>query len=257
MQHSAIFASLCALCQREARLFALALAFLSRLGPARAADNNELAAACRWFPAVGLIIGLVAAAPLLVGLFGNHAWVGAWLYVCLNAWITRALHLDGLADVIDAAGSGKEGEGFQAVLKDSRLGAFGAVGLFLALAGQGIGVAALVASKAFAPLIYAPVFGRCLPIALACICKPSPNAGLGAILSAAPRASALGLALLCALGGGLYCLSIAGLAALIAASAVLLWLLTRLARRNDGYNGDFFGAAIASGELLALLAALV
>ena len=64
------------------------------------------------------------------------AALAAWLWMALEAWSTRGLHWDGLADLGDASGSGAQGERFWAILRDSRLGAFGALHLLLAFGGM-------------------------------------------------------------------------------------------------------------------------
>jgi adenosylcobinamide-GDP ribazoletransferase len=237
--------------------FLLALSFLTRLGPSRAAQTRELAGACVYYPAVGLCIGLLLVCPLYFGLFRGHATLQAWTYVCLSAWLTRALHLDGLADLCDAAGSGKRGEAFQAILKDSRLGAFGAVGLLLVLSGQLFCAADLLQSATLAPLVFAPVFGRCLPIPLALLAPPSPTASLGVIVSAAPKFAALAASLIGVVLAGAFCLTPPSLALLLVATSLLLYALRRLAERNGGVNGDFFGAVIVCGELLFMMASVL
>ncbi|MEG6551942.1 adenosylcobinamide-GDP ribazoletransferase, partial [Desulfocurvibacter africanus] len=117
------------------RGFFTALAFLTRLVPARLGKPEDLAAAMAWLPAVGLVLGGLLVVPLALGLFSATPWVQAWLLVIANLWATRGLHLDGLADVADGWGSGADGQRFWEIVKDSRLGAFGAMGLLLTLTG--------------------------------------------------------------------------------------------------------------------------
>ena len=64
----------------------------------------------------------------------------------------------------------------------------------LALAGQVTLAAACLQHGRLAPLLCAPVFGRCLPILLAAVAPPNPKASLGALLAAAPQAPALFIA---------------------------------------------------------------
>lgn len=240
----------------QAALFLLALSFLTRLAPPRQAGNDRMAAAVLYYPLAGLCIGLLCALPACAGLWSAHPLVQGWLYVLLSAWITRALHLDGLADVLDAVGSGRTGEAFRSVLKDSRLGAFGAAGLGLVLCGQAFLAASTLETGLVAPLIFAPLYGRCLPIVLASIASPYANTGLGVLLEAAPRARCLTFACAAALAGGLVCLGPGGLALTVLLTLPVLVFLVRLAKREGGYNGDFFGFAIVAGELAALLSAL-
>lgn len=239
---------------RQVHLFLLSLSFLTRLAPARTADNADMSAACLYYPLVGAMLGLLLTAPFYFGFLAGHFWIQAWCYLCLSAWLTRALHLDGVADIFDALGSGKKGHLFQEILKDSRLGAFGATGLFFVMSGQLLCTAGLLESSRLAPLVFAPVFGRSLPIILACIAPPSPQASLGKLLSSAPKSMCLGLAAICIVFGGLFCLGgIRNFLACGAAGAAVIISLAHIARTNGGYNGDYFGAAIVMGELSVLL----
>ena len=221
-----------------------------------AASEREMSLACAYYPAVGTVLGAVLVLPSYFGVFPDHIWVQAWLYVFMSAWLTRALHLDGLADVLDALGSARSGEAFQAVLKDSRMGAFGCAGLILAIAGQIILAAACLRDGLLIPLFYAPVFARCLPFLLSRIAPPNPQAKLGALLASAPLLPALLLAVV-GIGGLFFLFSMPGSLSAIALAALCLAMLRRLAMREGGYNGDFCGFAIVCGEIIILLAAIV
>lgn len=242
---------------RHIRLFFLALGFLTRLAPGKPAAAADMSASVLYYPLVGGTLGLIQLLPFALGAFSAQPWVQAWLYVLFSAWLTRALHLDGLADLLDAAGSGKHGDDFHAVLKDSRMGAFGTTGLLLALAGYLVLAAACFSAQRFAPLLFAPLFGRCLPIVLARIAPAHSRAGLGALLSAAPQPRCLLFALAAALLGGWICLGFFPFLLCVLLTIPLLLLLSRLARREGGWNGDYLGCAIVGGELVALLSALV
>ena len=248
--------SLVRLASGQASLFLLALGFLSRLAPPRQADNARMAASVFYYPLAGLCIGLLCALPAWAGLWSGRPLVQAWLYVLLSAWLTRALHLDGLADVLDAVGSGKRGEAFRAVLKDSRVGAFGVAGITLALCGQAFLAASALEAGLVAPLVFAPLYGRCLPIVIASLSSPYAGAGLGVLLAAASRARCLSFACAAALIGGLVCLGPGAFALTLLFTLPPLLFLIRLAREEGGYNGDFLGFAIVGGELAALLACL-
>jgi adenosylcobinamide-GDP ribazoletransferase len=220
------------------------------------ATPAEMSASCRWFPLGGAVLGaalLLCLLPVLT-LTGAPA-AAAWVYVLASAWLTRGLHLDGLADLADALGSGKTGPAFWSVLKDSRLGAFGCLALLLAVGGQILLAEICLARGLLAPLFFAPLFARCLPLFLADLAPARAETGLGAIVAAAAGGRLPALA--CAVLPGFLCLGAAPLLiAFLAACAVLLFL-SRLAKREGGYNGDFFGALIVCGECSALAAAVL
>lgn len=235
------------------RLFLLALSFLTRLIPGRAASDEDMAASCTYYPVAGLALGLIQTLPLWLGFGSNSVWLGAWLYVCLSVLLTRALHWDGLADVLDALGSGKKGEAFTEVLKDSRLGAFGAIGIAVFFSGQVIGTAACLEAGLFGPLVFAPLFGRSLPIFLAGVAPANPNASLGKIVARAPLRVASVVSVLALLCGGLLFMPLGAFLYCLVMGAATVFFLAAKAGSNCGYNGDFFGAAIICGETTALL----
>ncbi len=241
---------------RQVRLLGLALGFLSRLAPARSATREDMSAACLYYPFVGALLGVVATLPFFLGLFAGQPLLQGWLFVLWLTWLTRALHLDGLADVLDALGSGKNAEGFQAVLKDSRVGTFGVVGLIFVIAGQSACVAACLEHARLLPLMYAPLFGRCLPIFLSCLAQPHPKAGLGGLLAGAPKRSSVTVALTALFLGGPASLEPGAFLLCLLLGGGLLLFLARVAHRQGGYNGDFFGFAIVAGEWGVLLAAV-
>ena len=257
-----------------------AFAFLSRFAPfAPKGRAPGLEAALPWFGPVGLALGLcwtlaalglplmLAAGPEAVPHWGE-ALLAGWIWIFLSVWTTLGLHWDGLADMGDAEGSGASGERFREILRDSRLGAFGALRLFLVLAGQWSAVAwhaglvfgatdAAGAAALGLPLLLAPAWGGGAAVVLAHAGAASAASSLGAracggarprVLTAY-RAAGLGIcAVLVFLGLPLW-----RAALLVAGQALLLRRLAALARREGGLSGDFFGAAIEEGTLCLLL----
>ncbi len=119
-----------------------------------------VAAAMAWAPAVGLLLGIIAAAILLAvdHPLGAGPLTAAVLAVATLAVASRGLHLDGLADLADGLGSGKPAPAALAIMRRSDIGPLGTVTLVLTLllqvaalghaesAGHGRGVAALIAA---------------------------------------------------------------------------------------------------------------
>lgn len=233
--------------------YLLALSFLTRLAPGRMADEAALGRTLPWFPAVGLTLGgllvpLAALAPLPT--------LQSWALVAGTLWATRGLHHDGAADLGDAWGASAEGERFWRILKDSRIGAFGVMSLWLCLSGQLLLAQELFARRAWGALVLAPCVGRTAAVLLAWLARDLARPGLGGgfLRGAEPRRVVL--AGLVAVTAGLVLAPAAlPLAALLLAPGLLF--LRRLGRRQGGLNGDFLGAAIVYGELCALAAALL
>lgn len=239
-----------------ARFFA-ALGFLSRLAPARVIDGADMPRLMFHLPLCGLAIGLIACAPALLLRFtafsGWSPLVQAWLCVLLSAWLTRGLHLDGLADIMDGAGQHLNPERFWAIIKDSRSGAFGVMALVLALMGQVLLLAQAITNGQALLLPWVFVFGRACAVILGRATRELIRPGLGGLFIAGATLPALSWALALALGPMLALRPLAAAAAALTALAVL-FALRRLARAVGGVNGDFLGAAVILGETCAALA---
>jgi len=232
----------------------LALGFLTTLpAPSVIRSPAALGRAARWFPGVGLVIGgiLWASHALLSTLWpGPIPAVGT---VAIWALLTGFLHLDGLADYCDALLPPVSREKRLEILRDPRLGSFGAGGLILHLL---LKAAALTAISSPVALILAPVLGRTALL----IPARQPTARPGGMgdafaLGATPivMAQALVLPLLCVAGllwlGDGRALVAAGVGVAVTV-AVTFWAKKRL---GGGVTGDLFGLVVELGELAVLL----
>ena len=223
-------------------------------------------------PIVGVVLGLAAAAVLgivqvLVG--GPTAdGVAAVAALATTAYLTRGLHLDGLADMADGLGANRSPAEAVAVMQRSDIGAFGAATLVFVLLLQTALLAGLTSGGAgLAALLVALPAGR---LAAMWLCGPGATAAPGSRLGAwvAGRVSwavAAAITVVTAAAAGVLTLwtsgsalagPIAFLAALAAGAAV--WAIAR--RRFAGVTGDVLGTAVEvaqSAALLALAAALL
>jgi adenosylcobinamide-GDP ribazoletransferase len=172
--------------------------------------------------------------------------------------LTRFLHLDGVADAADALVHTASRRRALEIMKDTRLGSFGAAALACVLLMKFGALASLGDGRLYGALIAAPALGRALAASLSVLLPPARSGeGLGAASAQGGEGSG-GLALICAslsacLAAGLA----AGLAGLWAALAVLalgVVLGSWFQRRLGGVTGDCLGAAIELGEVAALLA---
>ena len=152
-------------------------------GPSRQTAGQAMA----WAPVVGLLLGVLAAAVLYVcdHLLHTGSLVAAALSVGSLAVLTRALHLDGLADLADGLGSRRPAPAALEVMRRSDIGPFGVVTLVLTLLLQVAGLTqADAAGRGPAAVIVAAVTGR---LALTWACRagvPAARAdGLGALVA--------------------------------------------------------------------------
>ena len=145
------------------RTFLFAWQFLTAIPLSRSthdAKPEELAASMSWYPLVGCLLGLllVMADMFLVRVFS--AQVTSLALMLLLIGVTRGLHQDGLADMVDGLAGGRNAPARLAIMRDSHIGAIGATGLFLALGLRFAGLTALPVGEHIAFLIGMPVVGR-------------------------------------------------------------------------------------------------
>lgn len=249
--------------------FLAALSFLSRLGRPCILTAGSLARGVAWHGVVGLLLGLILLGPACLLCLSSpsaplwcRALLAGWLWLALEVWLTRGLHWDGVADLGDALGSGAVGSKFWQILKDSRLGAFGAMSLLLLLAGQALAAAGHMAiwleAGALLPLFtlaIAPAWGRLATAWLGYKMQAHAPNSLGAIICGhlTPRIllfaclqAFLLFALICAFAP-------LNASLLLVAQLILTIWLRRRAKSQNGLSGDFFGLQIETSQLIWLL----
>jgi adenosylcobinamide-GDP ribazoletransferase len=140
----------------------LAISFLTILPviDQRPASEETVAASFAWFPIVGFLIGLALAGEdwLLAHVFAQV--IRSVLIIISLTVVTGAVHLDGLADTADALGAGRDRERVLDILRDSRVGAFGASGIFFDLTLKILALSTLAGHRRYAALIVAPMLAR-------------------------------------------------------------------------------------------------
>ncbi|MCW5651971.1 MAG: adenosylcobinamide-GDP ribazoletransferase [Ramlibacter sp.] len=229
----------------------------------------QLRASAAHFPGVGWIAAILACA-VHAALFlalpdsGFTPLVAAVGSTVATVLLTGAFHEDGLADVADGLGGSAERERALDIMKDSRVGAFGAIALMLALLAK-VTLLALLGSvaleTALAALLGAQVLSRFLPLL---IVGALPHVGDATGSKSKPLADHISLralatgALWCFVPLALVCWSqdaaflIAGVGA---SSVLLLWMLRLFTRRLQGFTGDCLGATQQVCEIAFYLGA--
>jgi adenosylcobinamide-GDP ribazoletransferase len=234
----------------------VALAFLTRLRVARVpmADDGNLGASVVMFPLVGALVGLLgAAAYALAFRLGVPPWPAAAVALAATIWLTGALHEDGLADVADGFGGGRTLEDKLRIMRDPRIGSYGALALLLALLARAGALAALAEPWTVAAAMI--VAGAVSRAALAPVMAILPNARSDGLAAGAGRPHGLraGAAVLVAALIAVALLGeVAGAALLAGAGAA--FAVAWLARRQiGGQTGDVLGAVQQLAEIGALL----
>lgn len=234
-----------------------AFRFLTRV-PMPGPDTRleDLAPAVGWFPLVGAAVGLATAGTFELA---RHAWppmVAAVLAVAFGLMLTGGFHEDGLTDAIDGlGGGGPNRERVLTIMKDSRIGAYGAMGLWCALS---LRAAVLVAlgREALWALPLAMVWGRwSIPVVLRLL--PPISEGLAKEVHRNQDAVPLVMASVLAVAGTALAYVLGHHRALWLAPAALatalLWAW-RLKHRLGGQSGDLLGACAMLAEAACLLA---
>jgi adenosylcobinamide-GDP ribazoletransferase len=243
------------------RSLGIALIFLTIM-PIRlqgAIEAEDLRRSAGWFPLVGWLLAAGA---------GLCLWLGEWLAlppliggilaVALTAWLSRGLHLDGLADLFDALGGASDPARRLAIMKDSSLGTFGTVALVLLLllkSGCLAGFADSLAGAGWLLFLAPPVAARWAMTALACQGRYPRATGTGHAFvgRVARRQVAVGAVfLLPVLFAGF-----PGLTVLAAALFPAFWLAIAAPRLFGGVTGDVLGASCELGEAAGWLTALI
>ena len=122
--------------KKEIHIFLTAIMFFTRIPCPKNIDHSPeiLAKSSRYFSLVGIIVGLFGALVYYIAEFLFNDSISILLSMVSTIWITGAFHEDGFADVCDGFGGGWTKEKILTIMKDSRVGTYGIVGLVLLLA---------------------------------------------------------------------------------------------------------------------------
>ncbi|HYE99013.1 MAG TPA: adenosylcobinamide-GDP ribazoletransferase [Planctomycetota bacterium] len=226
-----------------------AVAFLTRIPvPGRGAfPPAVLGLSVAFFPGVGFLLGAVWAGAAALVPSPHLGW--AILLVAIHAFLTGAMHLDGLSDVVDGLGGGRgDRERALEIMRDPRVGAFGVVALVLVLLAK---VAAadevLRRPQAWIAFLACPAAGRLAAVPLVAFFPCARASGMAHAYHEATRWPATAIAL--ASAGALAVLGEAVRVPTAVALAVGLGVGLYVAARLRGLTGDAYGAAIELAEL--------
>lgn len=235
--------------------FRLALSFLTRIPASlpEAPGPGALARSMRLFPLIGAFIGAAVGGVDLLAAKALPPWPSALLAVACGLLLTGALHEDGLADCADGFGGGRGKESKLAIMRDSRIGAYGTLALILSVSLRAAAIAQL-ANPAGA-LIVAHAFSRALLPALMIQLPPASATGLAASAGSPAKADFM-IALLIAIILSTPLLGV-WMVPVLGVTALTFGVMTLLARRQiGGYSGDVLGALQQACEIAILIVIL-
>jgi adenosylcobinamide-GDP ribazoletransferase len=243
---------------RQARLFLCAVQFLTRLPTPRldGFEQDWIARSAPYYPLVGWIVGGLCAGVLLLA---SRFWpepVPAVLAVAVGLLVTGGFHEDGLADTADGLGGGQTKARRLEIMKDSRIGSYGALALWASLTLKAAALSVLSAPAAALALVLAHGAARALPVG---VMAALPYAGdpAAAKLKPAPlgvRPPEAVIAILLGLGPLPFLLPPSSAALGAGFAVVVTGSLVLVARRLlGGFTGDVLGAVEQVAEVALLL----
>lgn len=240
---------------------------------------SEAGRAMTALPVVGLFCGVVATATAH-GAYavGAGSVIAGVVGIAAVLALTRAMHVDALADTADGLGSYAGPERALEIMRSGSVGPMGAAVLVLVLLAEVAALGALVASGAWLAPIAAFVLSRCLPvIQLRRGVPAATTTGFGAMVAGSQsRAAVVAVALICAAAGaGLagsgwsatgwgaawwgaaWWAPTIGAALGLSLYAAAAGFARHAVRRLGGVNGDVLGAGIEAGTAAALVIAVI
>lgn len=221
-------------------------------------DRTLLRSALPYFPLVGGAVGACTGSVIALALLVWSPVIAVALGLIAEALLTGAFHEDAVADCCDAFGGGWEREDVLRIMKDSRVGSFGALGLTLAVLLRGGTLAAIPPGETIAIGAASGAVGRWAILLLMNACPPVPHRdGLAKEIGTQIGWREVSVGTLLTLPGMAGCAWLApqrtGIGVVVVAVGTLLWA-RYIRRRLGGATGDCLGCGCYLGQCLFLLA---
>jgi adenosylcobinamide-GDP ribazoletransferase len=214
-------------------------------------SDENLNKATRYFPLVGLIIGCIAALVFYLSTFILPKELAVLLSMAASIYITGAFHEDGFADFCDGFGGGNTKEKVLEIMKDSRIGTYGSIGLVMMLAFKFLSLSHIETINIPIVLIVAHAFSRIFPVIMIystsysrmdLSSKTKPVGKVGSIIT-------FSIALITGLIGLVFMPIVIIFLAIAICSIIFIIFRNYVVRRIDGYTGDVLGALQQLSEI--------
>lgn len=257
-------ASLLNHCRHQLRLFFVALQFFTRIPVPRwvGFQPEWQSHSLRYFPLAGIVVAAITGAGYEIAACIWSQPVAVILSIIVGIYLTGALHEDGLADVCDGFGGGANVERVMQIMKDSRVGAYGVIGIVLMLFLKSVLLSDLPKHAVTAALFIAHPMSRLAAMTLILrldYVRSEGKAAMHAQRSSMPDfliAAAIGFLPVLAIGGLRLISWTAILVGMIGAGFATLYFSRVCVRRIGGYTGDCLGAAQQIAEVMIYLMVL-
>jgi adenosylcobinamide-GDP ribazoletransferase len=224
-------------------------------------EEGSLAKSMIYFPLIGFLIGvLLVYLDKVMMLIALPQTIANVLLVAVSVLVTRAIHIDGFADTLDGLMGGYDRSSRLSIMRDSRLGTAGAIGIFFVLAIKYVSLNNLFESEKVAALLTAPMLARWSQALMVFKAGYGRDEGMGKAFVGHLRASSLAAASAFAIGLSAFVvvrldvLSVVLIFSLVG-GVVFLTFLGRwyLVRKLGGVTGDAIGAMSELNEVLVYL----
>lgn len=242
------------------RSFFLMLTFVTRIPfPIRfEIQDDDFVSGYKFFPIIGVLVGVIISIPLLLEDYIPSAML-PFLIILLYLLVVGGLHLDGVSDVFDGLFSARDRDEMLVIMEDSRIGAFGVVGLILYFLGIYIGLGQLMLIDVtffgidgrFWFLTLMPVVGRMMALISAGFSDYAKDRGLGkSLMDRFTSLVSYSLIVLLCVGG--YFLDLKVAIACGATVIVAQWIIYRIHKILRGITGDVIGMIIEMSQIIFL-----
>lgn len=214
-------------------------------------NESSLKKSPRIFPLVGLLIGAISSLSFFITSKILPIEISSFITIFIWESISGGIHLDGFADTLDGLMSRKDREGILEIMRDSRIGVFGAVGIFFIL-----GLKFLAINNSATPilsLLISPIIGRFLLTVSIYFFPYARTTGKGGIFSGTVKPEDLFLSLVITILLSTIIGGLKGLLTLVVAVIICFIFGVYLTRRIGGLTGDNYGAICELGEVIPLL----
>ena len=248
----------------QLRLFFTALQFFTRLPIPRwvGFDPAWLNQASRYFPLVGVVVALITGAAYALAAWFLPAPVAVVISTAVGIYATGAFHEDGFTDMCDGFGGGMTPERVLEIMKDSRIGAYGAIGIICMLGLKLVTLSMLPPLAAIGALLVAHPLSRLMATALIWRLDYARAEGKAKPLAQKMRGAEFLIAAVMAIVPALVVIELRWLppaalvSGVIVAAIATWWLARKCVRRIGGYTGDCLGAVQQVTEVMCYLCAL-
>lgn len=240
------------------RRFIIALQFLT-IFPVKIRKDlkkEDFGKSLIYFPFSGMLIGLFLVLILYLFAFLPHL-VTIAIVLIASIVITGGMHLDGFADTCDGFYAGRSKEEILAIMRDSRIGTMGVIGIFCLLLLKFALLASIQENILWKPLIMMPLFARWAQLFLCYISKYAREEGKARFFIEYADRKSLILGSIFSVGIFLLLTSLRGLILFFLSTLAVILFMYYVKRRLGGMTGDTIGAASEIAEVALLLSFVV